>query len=192
VGGQAATTLDVNRASVHDRKVVIPIVLIVVFVILGLLLRALVAPVVLIATVLLSFLTALGASALIFDAVGMHASDPSFPLFAFIFLVALGIDYNIFLMSRVREESERLGTRRGVARGLMTTGGVITSAGVVLAATFSVLCVLPIVPLIQVGIAVAVGVLLDTFVVRSLLVPALTIDIGRRVWWPSRLAKSAR
>ena len=192
VGGQAATTLDVNRASVHDRKVVIPIVLVVVFVILGLLLRALVAPVVLIATVLLSFLTALGASALIFDAVGMQASDPSFPLFAFIFLVALGIDYNIFLMSRVREESARLGTRRGVARGLMTTGGVITSAGVVLAATFSVLCVLPIVPLIQVGIAVAVGVLLDTFVVRSLLVPALTIDIGRRVWWPSRLARAAK
>ena len=189
VGGQAATVLDVNRASVHDEQRVVPLVLLVVFLILGLLLRALVAPLVLMATVVLSFLTALGASALIFKAVGFHASDPSLPLFAFIFLVALGIDYNIFLMSRVREESEQVGTHRGVVRGLTTTGGVITSAGVVLAATFAVLCVLPLVPLIQIGIVVATGVLLDTFVVRSLLVPALTLDIGRRVWWPSRLAR---
>jgi RND superfamily putative drug exporter len=188
VGGQAATTLDVNRASARDLRVVVPIVLVVVFVILALLLRALLAPLVLMATVVLSFFAALGASGIIFQLVGFSHSDPSFPLFGFIFLVALGIDYNIFLMSRVREEAQRLGTRRGVIRGLTTTGGVITSAGVVLAATFSVLCVLPLVPLIQIGIVVAIGVLLDTFVVRSLLVPALTIDIGRRVWWPSRLA----
>ena len=190
VGGQAAINLDVNRASARDLRVVVPIVLIVVFVILGLLLRALLAPLVLMATVVLSFFAALGASALIFELVGFHHADPSFPLFAFIFLVALGIDYNIFLMSRVREEAQRVGTRSGVIRGLTTTGGVITSAGVVLAATFTVLCVLPLVFLIQIGIVVAIGVLLDTFVVRSLLVPALTIDIGRRVWWPSRLAKS--
>jgi putative drug exporter of the RND superfamily len=188
VGGQAATTLDVNRASARDLRVVVPIVLVVVFVILALLLRALLAPLVLMATVVLSFFAALGASGIIFQLVGFSHSDPSFPLFGFIFLVALGIDYNIFLMSRVREEAQRLGTRRGVIRGLTTTGGVITSAGVVLAATFSVLCVLPLVPLIQIGIVVAIGVLLDTFVVRSLLVPALTIDIGRRVWWPNRLA----
>jgi RND superfamily putative drug exporter len=191
VGGQAATTLDINRASAHDLRVVVPIVLFVVFVILGLLLRALLAPLVLIATVVLSFFAALGASGVIFSLVGYHHTDPSFPLFAFIFLVALGIDYNIFLMSRVREEAQRVGTRAGVIRGLTTTGGVITSAGVVLAATFSVLTVLPLVFLIQVGIVVAIGVLLDTFVVRSLLVPALTIDIGRRVWWPSRLARSS-
>ena len=147
--------------------------------------------VVLMATVVLSFFAALGASGIIFRLVGFSRSDPSFPLFGFIFLVALGIDYNIFLMSRVREETQRIGTRLGAIRGLTTTGGVITSAGVVLAATFAVLCVLPLVPLIQIGIVVAIGVLLDTFVVRSLLVPALTIDIGRRVWWPSRLSKSA-
>jgi putative drug exporter of the RND superfamily len=122
------------------------------------------------------------------DLAHLQAIDWTVPIFAFMMLVSVGADYNIFLMSRVREEAQRLGTRRGVIRGLTTTGGVITSAGVVLAATFSVLCVLPLVPLIQIGIVVAIGVLLDTFVVRSLLVPALTIDIGRRVWWPNRLA----
>jgi RND superfamily putative drug exporter len=190
VGGQTAITLDVNRASVHDRKLVIPIVLLVVFLILGLLLRAIVAPLVLMLTVVLSFLSALGASALLFAGpFGFPATDPSFPLFAFIFLVALGIDYNIFLMSRVREEALEVGTRQGMIRGLRTTGGVITSAGVVLAGTFAVLATLPIVTLAEVGVVVAIGVLLDTFIVRSLLVPALTIDIGREVWWPSKLAK---
>ena len=189
VGGQSAQSLDLARASARDRNVVIPLVLLVVVVILGLLLRAVVAPLVLIVTVIVSFAAALGASAFAFDRLlGFEGADPSLPLLAFIFLVALGIDYNIFLMSRVREESGRLGTREGTLRGLAVTGGVITSAGIVLAATFSVLAVLPFVPLIQIGIVVAFGVLLDTLVVRSILVPALTLDIGPRIWWPSRLA----
>jgi putative drug exporter of the RND superfamily len=188
VGGQTATTLDVNDASSHDVKVIIPIVLAVVLVILGILLRAIFAPVLLMLTVVLSYLSSLGLAALIYDwGFDFPGSDPSLPLFAFIFLVALGIDYNIFLMSRVREESERGGTRYGTLRGVATTGGVITSAGIVLAATFSVLGVLPLVQLIQVGVVVAVGVLLDTFVVRSLLVPALTLEIGSKIWWPSKL-----
>ena len=144
----------------------------------------------LIATVILSYLAALGASAVISDVVfGFAGSDSSFPLFAFIFLVALGIDYNIFLMSRVREETAVVGTRRGMLRGLAVTGGVITSAGIVLAGTFSVLGVLPLVALAEVGFVVAFGVLLDTLIERSVVVPALTLDIGARVWWPSRLAR---
>jgi putative drug exporter of the RND superfamily len=191
VGGSTATNLDVSRAATRDRQVIIPLVLLVVLVILGVLLRAVVAPLVLIATVILSYLAALGASAVIFDAVfGFAGSDTSFPLFAFIFLVALGIDYNIFLMSRVREEAAVVGTRRGMLRGLAVTGGVITSAGIVLAGTFSVLGVLPLVALAEVGFVVAFGVLLDTLVVRSVLVPALTLDIGSRVWWPSALARA--
>jgi RND superfamily putative drug exporter len=187
VGGQSAQNLDLARASARDRNVVIPLVLLVVLVVLGLLLRAVVAPLVLIVTVIVSFAAALGAGALAFDRVlGFEGSDPSLPLITFIFLVALGIDYNIFLMSRVREESERLGTRAGTLKGLAVTGGVITSAGIVLAATFSVLAVLPFVPLIQAGVVVAFGVLLDTLVVRSVLVPALTLDLGPRIWWPSR------
>jgi putative drug exporter of the RND superfamily len=187
-GGQSAQSLDLARASARDRNVVIPLVLLVVLVILGLLLRAAAAPLVLIATVIVSFAAALGASAFAFDRIlGFEGADPSLALLAFIFLVALGIDYNIFLMSRVREESERLGTREGTLRGLAVTGGVITSAGIVLAATFSTLAVLPFVPLIELGIVVAFGVLLDTLVVRSILVPALTLDIGDRIWWPSRL-----
>jgi putative drug exporter of the RND superfamily len=190
VGGNTATTLDVNDASVHDRELVIPIVLGVVLVILGLLLRAVFAPILLMATVVLSYFAALGLAALVYDVIfDFPGSDPSLPLFAFIFLVALGIDYNIFLMSRVREESQRGGTRYGTIRGLATTGGVITSAGIVLAATFSVLGVLPLVQLTEIGIVVALGVLLDTFVVRSLLVPALTLEIGSKVWWPSALHK---
>ena len=189
VGGQSAQNLDLARASVRDRNVVIPLVLVVVLVILGLLLRAAVAPLVLILTVIVSFAAALGASAFAFDRIlGFAGADPSLPLLAFIFLVALGIDYNIFLMSRVREESERLGTTDGTLRGLAVTGGVITSAGIVLAATFSVLAVLPFVPLIELGMVVAFGVLLDTLVVRSILVPALTLDIGDRIWWPSSLS----
>jgi RND superfamily putative drug exporter len=188
--GISAVTLDIMEASARDNKVIIPIVLVVVFLILVGLLRALTAPLILIGTVILSFGAALGISALLFEFVfGFAGSDPGFPLFAFVFLVALGIDYNIFLMSRVREESVHHGTRDGVLRGLIVTGGVITSAGVVLAATFSALAVLPLVILVELGVAVAVGVLLDTIVVRSLLVPALAHDIGDPIWWPSRLAR---
>jgi putative drug exporter of the RND superfamily len=121
---------------------------------------------------------------------GFAGVDPSFPLFAFIFLVALGIDYNIFLMARVREETLRHGTRQGMIRGLAVTGAVITSAGIVLAGTFSILALLPLVFLTEIGFVIAFGVLLDTFIVRSVLVPALVLDIGPRIWWPSRLALS--
>ncbi|MFY1672534.1 MMPL family transporter [Plantactinospora sp. WMMB334] len=192
VGGPTAIGLDTSDASTRDRNVIIPVVLGVIAVILALLLRALLVPILLIVTVVLSFLATLGLCALIFRyAFGFPGVDASFPLFAFVFLVALGIDYNIFLMSRVREESVRRGTRSGVLRGLVVTGGVITSAGIVLAATFSALGVLPLVILIELGLAVALGVLLDTIVVRSLLVPALAYDIGPAVWWPSRLSRMA-
>ena len=171
---------------------IIPLVLLVILVVLALLLRSLVAPLLLVATVVLSFVATLGACALVFRHVfGFPGADSSFPLFAFVFLVALGIDYNIFLMTRVREETLLAGTRTGTLRGLALTGGVITSAGVVLAATFGVLGVLPLVFLAELGFAVAFGVLLDTLVVRSLLVPALTLLLGDRVWWPSALASAA-
>jgi RND superfamily putative drug exporter len=161
--------------------------------ILVLLLRSLAAPLVLMATVVLSFAAALGASLLLLDAVAdFPGEDPIYPLFAFIFLVALGVDYNIFLMARVREEALAASTPEAMTRGLAATGGVITSAGLVLAGTFSVLAVLPLVALTQLGITVAVGVLLDTFVVRSLLVPALTYELGERIWWPSRLSRRSR
>ncbi|WFE61803.1 MMPL family transporter [Micromonospora sp. WMMD714] len=193
VGGFTAIDVDTSDASTRDRNVIIPVVLAVIAVILALLLRALVAPLLLIATVVLSFLATLGLCAVIFRyLLDFPGVDASFPLFAFVFLVALGIDYNIFLMSRVREESVRRGTRAGVLAGLTVTGGVITSAGIVLAATFSALAVLPLVVLVELGVAVAVGVLLDTIVVRSLLVPALAYDIGPKIWWPSRLSRSAR
>jgi len=190
VGGYSATTLDVNRATEHDRKLIIPIVLLVVFVVLALLLRAFVAPVVLIATVVLSFAAALGISAVLFKHVfGFDGADTSFPLFVFVFLVALGIDYNIFLMTRVREEALKTGTRDGALTGLAATGGVITSAGVVLAGTFAVLSTLPLTAFTEMGFTVALGVLLDTLVVRSVLVTALNFDIGDRMWWPSPLAR---
>nr|MDT0664070.1 MMPL family transporter [Micromonospora sp. DSM 115978] len=193
VGGNNAVNLDVREAAVRDQQLIIPIVLAVVVVILGLLLRAIVTPLVLIATVVLSFFAALGVSARVFDwGFGFAGSDSTLPLFGFIFLVALGIDYNIFLMTRVREESERLGHRAGVLHGLAVTGGVITSAGVVLAGTFSVLVVLPLVQLAEIGFLVAFGVLLDTLVVRSVLVPALALDIGPKIWWPSALARPDR
>jgi RND superfamily putative drug exporter len=190
VGGTTAVNLDVQRASAHDRDLIIPIVLLVVFVILALLLRALVAPVMLIATVVLSFAATLGVSALFFDNVfNFGGADTSFPLFVFVFLVALGIDYNIFLMTRVREEAQRVGPRSGALAGLSATGGVITAAGMVLAGTFAVLATLPVTFLTEIGFAVAFGVLLDTIVVRSVLVTALNLDLGRWVWWPSRLAR---
>ena len=161
----------------------------VIFVVLAVLLRALIAPILLIASVVLSFAAALGVSGFAFTHIfGFAGADQSFPLFTFVFLVALGIDYNIFLMTRVREETLEFGTRDGIRRGLAVTGGVITSAGVVLAATFAVLGTLPLVALAEVGFAVAFGVLLDTIVVRSVLVPALSADIGKFIWWPSRLA----
>jgi RND superfamily putative drug exporter len=190
VGGFSAINLDVSNSSKRDRTVIIPIVLAVIFVVLSILLRALVAPLLLIVTVVLSFAATLGVCALVFNHLFHFAgADTSFPLFAFVFLVALGIDYNIFLMTRVREETLQFGTRPGVLKGLAVTGGVITSAGVVLAATFSVLGVLPLVFLAELGFAVAFGVLLDTIVVRSLLVPALVYDFGQVVWWPSRLSR---
>jgi RND superfamily putative drug exporter len=190
VGGLTATNLDVATAARHDRAVVIPLVLAVVFVVLAVLLRALVAPLLLIATVVLSFLAALGATWLATDRLlGVAALDHQLVLIGFVFLVALGIDYNIFLMTRVREEAGRLGHRPGVLRGLAATGGVITSAGLVLAATFAVLSVLPVTWAVQLAILVAVGVLLDTLVVRSVLVPALALDAGPAIWWPSRHAR---
>jgi RND superfamily putative drug exporter len=141
----------------------------------------------------LSFFASLGVGAIVFDvAFGFPGSDPSLPLFAFVFLVALGIDYNIFLMARVREETLRHGTHDGMLRGLAVTGGVITSAGLVLAGTFSVLAVLPLVFLTQIGFLIAFGVLLDTFLVRSILVPAIVLSLGRRIWWPSRLWREDR
>nr|WP_106410397.1 MMPL family transporter [Pseudofrankia saprophytica] len=190
VGGNTAVNLDVRDASVRDRQLIIPLVLAVVLVILAMLLRSVVAPPLLIATVVLSFLAALGVAALAFTHVfGFPGSDPSLELFGFIFLVALGVDYNIFLMTRVREEAARTDARTGVRRGLAVTGGVITSAGVVLAATFSVLFIFPLVQLAEIGFLVAFGVLLDTLVVRSILVPALALDIGAAMWWPSRLGR---
>ncbi|MFC4855705.1 MMPL family transporter [Actinophytocola glycyrrhizae] len=190
VGGQTAIQLDVQTASRHDRNLIIPIVLVVIFLVLALLLRALAAPLLLIATVVLSFGATMGVSALVFNNVfGFPGADPAIPLFGFIFLVALGIDYNIFLMTRVREEALTSGTRKGTLRGLAVTGGVITSAGVVLAATFAALSVIPVLFLAQIAFIVAFGVLLDTIVVRSLLVPALTIDIGKRIWWPAKLSR---
>ncbi|MDY0910774.1 MMPL family transporter [Microbacterium sp. CFBP9034] len=188
VGGETATDIDSNDTSIRDRTVIIPVILLVILLILMLLLRSIVAPVLLIATVILSFATALGVSALVFNQVlGFPGADPAVPLYGFVFLVALGVDYNIFLMSRVREESLVHGTRPGILRGLVATGGVITSAGLVLAATFAALGVIPILFLAQLAFIVAFGVLLDTFVVRSLLVPALSYDIGRAIWWPSKL-----
>jgi RND superfamily putative drug exporter len=189
VGGNTAINLDVSRASAHDRNLIIPLILIVVLVILGLLLRALVAPIILTATVVLSFAAALGVSAFFFNHVfGFGGADTSFPLFVFVFLVALGIDYNIFLMTRVREEAMRRDARHGAIVGLAATGGVITSAGCVLAGTFAVLATIPSTFLTELGFAVAFGILLDTIIVRSVLVTALNLDLGRWMWWPSRLA----
>jgi RND superfamily putative drug exporter len=196
VGGTSAIYLDTSQASSRDNKVIIPVTLVVVMLILMLLLRALLAPVLLILTVVLSFGAALGISTLIFrglythlfsNAGGFDHADTSFPLFVFVFLVALGIDYNIFLMTRVREETHDRGTRQGALVALQATGGVITSAGLVLAATFAVLGTIPFVFLVEIGTAVALGVILDTVIVRSVLVTALNLDLGGKIWWPSKL-----
>jgi RND superfamily putative drug exporter len=188
VGGGTAVQYDTDVASRQDNRLIIPIVLVIIGIILGLLLRSILAAGILLLTVVLSFMATLGVCQLVFEHVfGFAGADASFPLFAFIFLVALGIDYNIFLMTRVREEAIKIGTRKGVIKGLTVTGGVITSAGIVLAATFAVLGILPLVFLAQLGFAVAFGVLLDTIVVRSLLVPALVHVMGPKIWWPSKL-----
>ena len=185
VGGTAAERLDTQDTAARDLRVIVPVVLIVIALMLMLLLRALVAPLVLLAANVLSFATAMGLSAIMFNHVfGFPGADATVPLYGFVFLVALGIDYSIFLMTRVREESLHLGTRPGVGHGLATTGGVITSAGLVLAATFSALWVIPLLFLAQLAFIVAAGVLIDTFIVRSLLVPGLVHDLGRRTWWP--------
>ena len=193
VGGQTAIGYDVDQSSRRDNRVIIPIVLLLIALILGLLLRSIFAAGLLLVTVVLSFFATLGVCALVFEHIfGFKGTDASFPLFAFVFLVALGIDYNIFLMTRVREEAKKIGTKAGVIRGLTVTGGVITSAGIVLAATFGVLGVLPLVFLAELGFAVAFGVLLDTIVVRSLLVPALVRILGKKIWWPSKLSKQGQ
>lgn len=190
VGGETAINLDTNIAAEHDLKLIIPIVLVVIFVILMILLRSILAPLILILTVILSFAATMGVSALVFNHLfNFPGADPSIPLFGFIFLVALGIDYNIFLVSRIREESLKYGTRKGIVRGLRFTGSVITSAGIVLAATFGSLFIIPILFLAQIAFIVAFGVVLDTIIVRSLLVPSIAYDLDNRVWWPSRAFK---
>jgi RND superfamily putative drug exporter len=190
VGGGTAALLDMDRATTHDNVLIIPLVLVVVLLILCVLLRALIAPLLLVGTVILSFAAALGISALAFRYLFDYAGESTdFPLFVFVFLVALGIDYNIFLTTRIREEAARQGTRPGVVTGLAATGAVITSAGLVLAGTFAALGTLPMVAFAEIGFAVALGVLLDTFIVRSVLVTSLFLDVGPKVWWPHRLAR---
>ena len=190
VGGPTAQEYDLRQSAARDNRVIIPLTLVVVFVILAVLLRALLAPLLLVLSVILSFAAALGFGVFVSDTIfGFPGVDPALPLLCFVFLVALGIDYNIFLMARVREEAPKHGTREGTLRGLAVTGAVITGAGIVLAGTFGALAVLPLVVLTELGFIVAFGVLLDTFIVRSVIVPALVIDLGRRVWWPSRLSR---
>lgn len=188
VGGSEARALDAGEASARDRLVVIPIILALVFLALVILLRSVVAPIVLVMTVVLTYLSSLGLSWVLFTQVfGFERLDSGAPLLAFVFLVALGVDYNIFLVTRAREESLGHGTREGMLRGLAATGGVITSAGILLAAVFAVLGVLPLVVLAQLGVIICVGVLLDTLVVRTVIVPAIALLLGDRFWWPRRL-----
>jgi RND superfamily putative drug exporter len=190
VGGNAAVNADTQEANRHDNQIVIPLVLVMVLLILVVLLRAIVAPLLLIGTVVLSFGAALGFSAVVFQYVfAINGADTGLPLFAFVFLVALGIDYNIFLMTRVREEARRGGSRRGALIGLAATGGVITAAGLVLAGTFGTLATLPLTFTLQIGFVVAFGVLLDTIIVRSILVTGLNLDLGRHIWWPARISR---
>ena len=191
VGGPTAVEFDVRDAAGWDSTFLPPLILLVVLLILIGLLRALVAPLILIGTVILSYLAALGVGYFFFDVVfGFPGSDPSLPLFAFVFLVALGVDYNIFLIARAREETTQHGSKQGILRALAVTGAVITSAGIVLAGTFSVLAVLPLTFLTELGFVVAFGVLLDTFLVRSVLVPAIALTLGDKFWWPSTLSRS--
>ncbi|TFD48234.1 MMPL family transporter [Cryobacterium sp. Hh11] len=193
VGGSDATALDTKISAERDQALILPLILGIVFLILALLLRSLVAPVLLIATVLGTFFASLGASNLIFqNLLGFAAFDTSVVLFSFLFLVALGVDYNIFLTTRAREEARRYGTREGMVRALSSTGAVITSAGILIAAVFAVLGVLPVVALTQIGVIVCIGVLLDTLVVRTVLVPALVFLVDDRFWWPSKPVASRR
>ncbi|MBO4208700.1 MMPL family transporter [Micromonospora echinofusca] len=190
VGGTVATNLDTRDAAVRDLKVVVPLILAVVLLVLILLLRSLLAPLILVATVVATFFAALGASNFLFTGwLDYAALDTSVPLLSFLFLVALGVDYNIFLATRAREEAVTEGTRQGVLISLAVTGGVITSAGILLAAVFAVLGVLPLVTLTEIGIIVGLGVLLDTLLVRTLLVPSIAVLLDRRFWWPSALSR---
>lgn len=187
VGGSSAISLDTRDNATRDLWTIVPLILAVITLILVVLLRSVLAPVLLLATTVVSYLAALGVSGLVFEyGFGFPGADPAVPLFAFVFLVALGIDYNIFLTTRIREEALRHGTRPGILRGLETTGGVITSAGIVLAATFAALAVIPVIFLVQIAFIVSVGVLIDAILVRSILVPGLLYDIGRTIWWPGR------
>jgi len=187
VGGLDAESLDVKTAYENDQRLVIPLILILVFLVLVLLLRAFLAPVLLLATVVGSFFASVGASWLIFENIlGLPALDLSVFLYSFLFLVALGVDYNIFLVSRAQEESVKLGTKEGMVKALSSTGGVITSAGILLAAVFAVLGVLPLIALYQIGIIVCIGVLLDTLLVRTVIVPALAFMSGDKFWWPRK------
>ncbi len=186
VGDGSAVQADFNDAAARDLRLIVPLALLVIFVILAVLLEAILAPLLLIASVMISFVGTLGFSVLFFrNVIGDAGVDNSLPTYAFIFLVALGIDYTIFLMSRVREEARRYGTREGTLRALAATGPVITSAGIILAGTFSVLTTLPVTFIFDLGFMVAVGILLDTFIVRTIMVPALIELVGDRVWWPS-------
>lgn len=187
VGGNDATRLDGKDAAIRDSKVIIPIILTIVFIVLLILLRSVLAPVLLVATVLVTYFAALGSSWFIFNKIlGYPALDNQVLLLSFLFLVALGVDYNIFLATRAREESALTDTREGMLTALRATGGVITSAGILLAAVFAVLGVLPLVALAQVGLIVCIGVLLDTLVVRTVLVPALAFILGDTFWWPAQ------
>lgn len=193
VGGTEAQAVDSGDGAARDRAVIIPLILALVLGALILLLRSLVAPVILVATVVATFLAALGASWVLFvEVLGFARLDSTAPLITFLFLVALGVDYNIFLVTRAREEAERHGTRAGMLRALTATGGVITSAGILLAAVFAVLGVLPLVVLAQIGVIICVGVLLDTLVVRTVLVPAIALQLGDAFWWPRRLGRPRR
>jgi len=192
VGGLDAQALDVDRAQTADQDLVIPLILGLVLLVLVLLLRAIVAPVLLLITVVASFFASLGLGWLLFENVfGFPAIDTNVVLFSFLFLVALGVDYNIFLVTRAREEAVEHGTRVGMIRALSATGGVITSAGILLAAVFAVLGVLPLITLTQIGIIVCIGVLLDTLLVRTVLVPALAFLAGEKFWWPSKVSAVA-
>ncbi len=187
VGGTTATALDTSETAESDLIKIVPLILLMIFIVLALLLRSLIAPLLLIGTVVFSFTATMGISALVFNNIfSFPGADATVPLFGFVFLVALGVDYNIFLITRTREEARKYGTRAAVLQSLGKTGGVITSAGIVLAATFAALGIIPILFLAQLAFIVAFGVLLDTFIVRSLLVPALFYDIGSKVWWPAK------
>jgi len=192
VGGPVAAALDLKEANAQDRRTILPLILLLVGAVLVVLLRGLLAPLLLVATVIGSFFASLGAAWLLFDHVlGFPALDSGVVLLSFVFLVALGVDYNIFLVTRAREDAAVVGTRAGMLGALRVTGGVITSAGVLLAAVFAVLGVLPLVTLTQIGVIVCLGVLLDTLLVRTVLVPALALALGDRFWWPSRPAAVA-